>query len=107
MDPQGKSLYEERVHELSWLERRQSRHSLRDIDRRARRERSHGYQCGADHSVGARSARVRALTANMPAFGAAYSDYEIASVANYVTARFGTQASALTAERVAKLRSTD
>jgi mono/diheme cytochrome c family protein len=45
--------------------------------------------------------------ANMPAFGEAYSDYEIASVANYVTARFGTQASALTAERVAKLRSTD
>ena len=45
--------------------------------------------------------------ANMPAFGAAYSDYEIASVANYVTARFGVRPSALTAERVAKLRSTD
>jgi len=45
--------------------------------------------------------------ANMPAFGAAYSDYEIASVANYVTARFGTQPSALTGERVAKLRSAD
>jgi mono/diheme cytochrome c family protein len=45
--------------------------------------------------------------ANMPAFGAAYSDYEIASVANYVTARFGTQPSALTGERVAKLRSTE
>jgi mono/diheme cytochrome c family protein len=44
---------------------------------------------------------------NMPAFGAAYSDYEIASVANYVTGRFGTQPSALTAERVAKLRGAD
>jgi mono/diheme cytochrome c family protein len=46
-------------------------------------------------------------TASMPAFGDAYSDYEIASVANYVTARFGTQPSALTAEQVAKLRSAD
>lgn len=46
-------------------------------------------------------------TANMPAFGDAYSDEEIASVANYVTARFGAQSSALTAERVAKLRSAD
>jgi mono/diheme cytochrome c family protein len=45
--------------------------------------------------------------ANMPAVGAAYSDYEIASVANYVTGRFGTQPSALTAERVAKLRTAD
>jgi mono/diheme cytochrome c family protein len=45
--------------------------------------------------------------ADMPAFGAAYSDYEIASVANYVTGRFGTQPSALTAERVAKLRTAD
>jgi mono/diheme cytochrome c family protein len=41
---------------------------------------------------------------NMPAFGAAYSDVEIASVANYVTARFGGQASDLTAARVARLR---
>jgi mono/diheme cytochrome c family protein len=44
---------------------------------------------------------------NMPAFGSAYSDDEIASVANYVTARFGTKASDLTAEKVAKLRSAD
>jgi mono/diheme cytochrome c family protein len=43
----------------------------------------------------------------MPAFGSAYSDDEIASVANYVTARFGTKASDLTAEKVAKLRSAD
>jgi mono/diheme cytochrome c family protein len=41
----------------------------------------------------------------MAAFGAAYSIYEIASVANYVTARFSAQPSALTEERVAKLRS--
>jgi mono/diheme cytochrome c family protein len=46
-------------------------------------------------------------SANMPAFGGAYSDYEIASVANYVTARFGTQASTLTGERVAKMRSAE
>jgi len=40
----------------------------------------------------------------MPAFGAAYSDREIAAVANYVTARFGAQPSAITAERVHELR---
>jgi mono/diheme cytochrome c family protein len=45
--------------------------------------------------------------ANMPAFGAAYSDFEIASVANYLTARFGARPSALTAERVEKLRGAD
>ncbi len=43
----------------------------------------------------------------MPAFGAAYSDAEIASLANYVTARFGAQPSALTAENIGKLRSQD
>jgi len=43
----------------------------------------------------------------MPAFGAAYSDTEIAAVANYVTARFGTKSSSLTAEDVRKLRSTE
>jgi mono/diheme cytochrome c family protein len=42
----------------------------------------------------------------MPAFGAAYSDREIAAVANYVTARFGAKPSAITAEQVAKLRAT-
>jgi mono/diheme cytochrome c family protein len=42
--------------------------------------------------------------ANMPAFGEAYSDAEIASVANYVTARFGAQGSEMTAAHVAKLR---
>ena len=45
--------------------------------------------------------------ANMPAFGDAYSDAEIASVANYVTARFGAKGSDLTDARVAKLRAED
>ena len=40
----------------------------------------------------------------MPSFGAAYSDVEIADVANYATARFGAKRSAITAEEVAKLR---
>ena len=44
--------------------------------------------------------------AGMPAFGAAYSDAEIAAVANYVTARFGAKASAVTARKVAHLRTT-
>jgi mono/diheme cytochrome c family protein len=40
----------------------------------------------------------------MPAFGSAYSDVEIASLANYVTARFGAQPSAVTAENIATAR---
>jgi mono/diheme cytochrome c family protein len=40
----------------------------------------------------------------MPAFGGAYSDIEIAAVANYVTARFGSQHSAITPDDVARLR---
>jgi mono/diheme cytochrome c family protein len=40
----------------------------------------------------------------MPSFGHAFSDDEIAAVANYVTARFGAKASSLTARDVAKLR---
>jgi mono/diheme cytochrome c family protein len=40
----------------------------------------------------------------MPAFGGAYSDLEIAAVANYVIARFGAKPSAISAENVAKLR---
>ena len=43
--------------------------------------------------------------ATMPAFGSAYSDAEIASLANYVTARFGAQPSAVTAQNIATLRS--
>ncbi len=42
---------------------------------------------------------------DMPAFGSTYTDAEIASVANYVTARFGAKGSDLTAAEVAKLRS--
>jgi mono/diheme cytochrome c family protein len=44
---------------------------------------------------------------DMPAFGSAYSDAEIASLANYVTARFGAQPSAVTAENIATLRAQD
>ena len=41
---------------------------------------------------------------SMPAFGNAYSDDEIAAVTNYVTARFGSKGSRLTAQDVAELR---
>ena len=41
---------------------------------------------------------------SMPAFGAAYSDIEIAEVANYVTARFGSEPSKVTEKTVADLR---
>jgi mono/diheme cytochrome c family protein len=40
----------------------------------------------------------------MPAFGDAYSDDEIASLANYVTARFGAQPSTVTPQNIATLR---
>jgi mono/diheme cytochrome c family protein len=43
-------------------------------------------------------------TAYMPSFGQAYSNDEIAAVANYVTARFGVSASRITARDVAALR---
>jgi mono/diheme cytochrome c family protein len=41
---------------------------------------------------------------SMPAFGTTYTDEEIAAVANYVTARFGSKGSKLTAQDVAELR---
>jgi mono/diheme cytochrome c family protein len=41
---------------------------------------------------------------SMPAFGSAYSDAEIAAVANYVATRFGSKESQLTVEDVSKLR---
>jgi mono/diheme cytochrome c family protein len=41
---------------------------------------------------------------SMPGFGDAYSDDEIAAVTNYVTARFGSQGSRLTAHDIAELR---
>ena len=40
----------------------------------------------------------------MPAFGSSYSDVEIAAVANYVSARFGSRGSALTAQDVSQFR---
>jgi mono/diheme cytochrome c family protein len=43
----------------------------------------------------------------MPSFGAAYSDAEVAAVANYVTARFGSRPSNATPARVATLRQQD
>jgi mono/diheme cytochrome c family protein len=42
---------------------------------------------------------------SMPAFGSTYSDNEIAAVTNYVTARFGSEPSDITAKEVADLRS--
>jgi len=42
--------------------------------------------------------------AAMPAFGHAYSDAEIASVANYVITAFGAVPSAIAAADIAKLR---
>jgi mono/diheme cytochrome c family protein len=41
---------------------------------------------------------------SMPSFGSAYTDGEIAAVANYVTARFGSKPSQITAREVAELR---
>jgi mono/diheme cytochrome c family protein len=41
---------------------------------------------------------------SMPAFGATYSDNEIAAVANYVTGRFGSEPSKITDKEVADLR---
>jgi mono/diheme cytochrome c family protein len=43
-------------------------------------------------------------TLHMPAFGGSYSDNEVAAVANYVTARFGSQGSSLDAHNVELLR---
>ena len=40
----------------------------------------------------------------MPAFASAWSDDDIAAVSNYVTARFGAKASAITAAEVHRLR---
>ncbi len=41
---------------------------------------------------------------SMPAFGSTYSDIEIAAVTNYVTARFGSEPSKVSAKDVAELR---
>jgi mono/diheme cytochrome c family protein len=42
---------------------------------------------------------------SMPAFGAVYSDTEIAAVVNYMTKRFGSEGSTISAKDVAELRS--
>jgi mono/diheme cytochrome c family protein len=42
---------------------------------------------------------------DLPAFGAAYSDVEIAAVANYVTERFGSVASHMRPQQIRLLRS--
>jgi mono/diheme cytochrome c family protein len=52
---------------------------------------------GAEH----RTANGRVF---MPSFGASFSDEEVAAVANYVTARFGSEASRITPRDVAGLR---
>ena len=54
--------------------------------------------------IGGGQRHLRGDTNNMPAFGSTYSDADIASVANYVTARFGAKGSDLTSAEVAKLR---
>jgi mono/diheme cytochrome c family protein len=46
-------------------------------------------------------------TVSMPPFGDTYTDAEVASVANYVTGRYGAHGSALTPQRVAELREAD
>ena len=51
------------------------------------------------------SHKTAAGTVFMPAFGAAFSDAEVAALANYVTARFGSKGSAITATDVARLKS--
>ena len=50
------------------------------------------------------SRRTVAGLSVMPSFGHAYSDAEIAAVANYVTARFGAKPSSVTPKQVSKLR---
>jgi mono/diheme cytochrome c family protein len=48
--------------------------------------------------------RLMPGTMSMPAFGGTYTDTEIAAVANYVTGRFGSAESKLTAKDIAGLR---
>ena len=57
--------------------------------------------------IGGGQRHVSGDSNNMPAFGSTYTDAEIASVANYVTARFGAKGSDLTAVDVAKLRNAE
>jgi hypothetical protein len=57
--------------------------------------------------IGCAQRHMAETSSNMPAFGEAYSDAEIASVAKYVTERFGSRESDLSAATVAKLRAAD
>jgi len=54
--------------------------------------------------AGMRRSTPAGVIDDMPSFGAAYSDSDIAAVANYVTTRFGSSASNLTAAEIAKMR---
>jgi mono/diheme cytochrome c family protein len=54
--------------------------------------------------IGGAQRHTAADADDMPAFGSTYSDAEIASVANFVTARYGAATSRLTAAQVARLR---
>jgi mono/diheme cytochrome c family protein len=57
--------------------------------------------------IGGAQRHTAADADDMPAFGSTYSDAEIASVANYVSTRYGAAASRLTAAQVARLRAAD
>lgn len=48
--------------------------------------------------------RVNDTDVYMPAFGAAYSDVEVAALANYVVAHFGGKQGTVTPSNVAKRR---
>jgi mono/diheme cytochrome c family protein len=54
--------------------------------------------------LGGAKYRIKDQSIFMPSFGAAYSDAELAAVANYVIAHFGGKAGRVTAEDVAKRR---
>ena len=54
--------------------------------------------------IGGTSRSTGAGMVSMPAFGSTYSDVEIAAVANYVSARFGSKGAALTEHDVSQFR---
>ena len=72
--------------------------------RRARGQRSDGDECGADRDLRhPRQPNPTGRSRCRPS-AAAYSDTEIAAVANYVTARFGSAKSSVTENDIAGLR---
>ncbi len=93
-----------RLRQLPRLDRREFDLALRHADRRLGGQRSRRNQCRPDRDLRHQTAHVGEGAVSMPAFGNAYSDAEIAAVANYVTARFGAKGSSLTAQDVAELR---